>query len=182
MSADAPIRIRRYPNRRLYDRSRGRYVTLQELEQLVLDGRIIEVTDSRDGSDITRQILTQILTERHPQKLEMFPIAMLHSIVRANDLVFEFWQSHFRALLAVMDGVPQAAPFPTPLNWFPGLGGGVRPTNPSTDSADSTARRVAELEDRLGRLEAQSATSSARPKRSRSRQASSNKKRSVRGS
>lgn len=179
MSADAPIRIRRYPNRRLYDRSRGRYVTLQEIEQLVLDGRIIEVTDSRDGSDITRQILTQILTERHPQKLEMFPIAMLHSIVRANDLVFEFWQSHFRALLAAMDGIPPAAPFPTALNWFPGLAAGVRPTFPGAEPADSTASRVAELEDRLRRLEAQSAAGVA-PKRRGSRTASSSKKRARR--
>ncbi|GIW88751.1 MAG: hypothetical protein KatS3mg108_3075 [Isosphaeraceae bacterium] len=152
MPADPPIRIRRYPNRRFYDRSRGRYVTLQEIEQLVLDGHLIEVTDSRDGSDITRQILTQILSERHPRKLDMFPVAMLHSIIRANDLVFEFWQSHFRALLNLMDSFPQPLPFSSPLNWFPS----PLPAPPSPNPADTTARRVAELEERLRRLESQS--------------------------
>ena len=32
MSAE-PVEIRRYPNRRLYDRSRRRYVTLQEIDR-----------------------------------------------------------------------------------------------------------------------------------------------------
>lgn len=53
MSADA-IEITRYPNRRLYDRSTGQYVTLQELEERVRQGQNIAVTDSKSGDDLTR--------------------------------------------------------------------------------------------------------------------------------
>src|SRR5215210_7820633 len=87
-----PIAIRRYPNRRFYDRSRRRYVTLQEIEDLVLGGQTVEVRDSRTGEDLTRQILAQILLERHPEKMAMFPVAMLHSTLQANDLASEFWR------------------------------------------------------------------------------------------
>ena len=48
------ISIKRYPNRRLYDRQARRYITLQDLEDLVLQGNKIEVRDSRTGEDLTR--------------------------------------------------------------------------------------------------------------------------------
>ena len=89
-SAPEVVSIKRYPNRRLYDRQARRYITLQDLEDLVLGGKKIEVRDSRTGDDLTRSILTQILLERHPEKMEMFPVAMLHGILQANDLVLDF--------------------------------------------------------------------------------------------
>src|SRR5262245_37913490 len=46
-----PIQIRRYPNRRFYDRSRSCYITLGDIEELVLEGRSIVVQDSRTGED-----------------------------------------------------------------------------------------------------------------------------------
>ena len=39
----------------------------------------------------------QILLERHPEKMEMFPVAMLHGILQANDLVLEFPINIFQA-------------------------------------------------------------------------------------
>ena len=118
MSAE-PVEIRRYPNRRLYDRSRRRYVTLQEIEELVHQGRTVLVRDSRTGEDLTRSILTQILLERHPEKMEMFPVAMLHAILRANDLALEFLRGYLRQSLAALEAVQKAAPassasLPTP--------------------------------------------------------------------
>ena len=66
MASSSPevVSIKRYPNRRLYDRQARRYITLQDLEDLVLQGKKIEVRDSRSGDDLTRPILTQILLER----------------------------------------------------------------------------------------------------------------------
>src|SRR5690349_8915634 len=115
------VSIKRYPNRRLYDRQARRYITLQDLEDLVLQGKKIEVRDSRSGDDLTRSILTQILLERHPEKMEMLPVAMLHGILQANDLVLEFLRTYLRQSLAFLEQMQQPtplAPFLAPMDWM----------------------------------------------------------------
>jgi polyhydroxyalkanoate synthesis repressor PhaR len=119
MNAETTVEIRRYPNRRLYDRGRRQYVTLQDIETLVLEGTNVVVRDSRTGEDLTRQVLTQILMERHPQKMDLFPVAMLHSILRANALALELWRGYMTQALAAMDSLKKAAtPFASPLGWM----------------------------------------------------------------
>src|SRR5262249_17235142 len=61
-------RIVRYPNRRFYDRSQGRYVTLREIAAMVREGKTVNVRDSRTGDDITSTVLTQIILEHHPDR------------------------------------------------------------------------------------------------------------------
>ncbi|MCB1685101.1 MAG: polyhydroxyalkanoate synthesis repressor PhaR [Pseudomonadales bacterium] len=56
--------FKKYPNRRLYDLEESHYVTVEDVRRLILKGDSIHVTDSKDGSDITRQILLQILSEQ----------------------------------------------------------------------------------------------------------------------
>ena len=150
------IQIRRYPNRRLYDRSRQRYITLPDIEELVLQGQTVEIQDSQTGEDMTRQILTQILLERHPDKIAMFPVGMLHSMLRANNLVSEFWRRYLRQPLDALENLQRSGvPFVSPLDWmsaiFPGLtSAGYGPT----EAPEAMARRIAALEDRIKRIEA----------------------------
>jgi polyhydroxyalkanoate synthesis repressor PhaR len=151
MSDESTVRIRRYPNRRLYDRSQRQYVTLQDVEQYVLAGKTVEVLDSRSGEDLTRQILTQILAERHPHKMEMFPIAMLHSILRANDIALDLWRDYLRkSLLAIETWQKAAIPFAAPLDWMSSF---LPHAAPVTLGSDAVNRRIEELADRVGRLE-----------------------------
>lgn len=56
--------FKKYPNRRLYDLEESHYVTIDDVRRLILKGDSIRVTDSKDASDITRQILLQILSEQ----------------------------------------------------------------------------------------------------------------------
>src|SRR4051794_29446121 len=93
------VPIKRYPNRRFYDRSSSKYITLQEIEDLVRGGRTIEVRDSKNDEDLTRVVLTQILLERHPQRMDLFPIPMLHMMLQANDLALEFFRVFLRLSL-----------------------------------------------------------------------------------
>lgn len=60
-------RLKKYPNRRLYDTTDSRYVTVDDLRKLIVAGESIEVHDSRDGSDITRPVLLQILAEQEAE-------------------------------------------------------------------------------------------------------------------
>ncbi|MFO0888449.1 MAG: polyhydroxyalkanoate synthesis regulator DNA-binding domain-containing protein [Isosphaeraceae bacterium] len=177
MGTNAPetITIKRYPNRRLYDRQSRRYITLQDLEDLVTGGKKIEVRDSRTGEDLTRAILTQILLERHPEKMEMFPVAMLHGILQANDLVLEFLRTYLRQSLAVLEQMQQPTaplnPFLTPIDWVRAMIPTTLPFSPpraaeppaSAPLADNLALRISELEERLERLEGPAAPESAAP-------------------
>jgi polyhydroxyalkanoate synthesis repressor PhaR len=154
MTSD-PIRIQRYPNRRLYDRAHRRYVTLAEIEELVRQGQVVKVQDSKSGEDLTRQILTQILIERHPEKMELFPIALLHGLLRANDLATGLWEAYLRQALLALESLQRAMPpLTTPLGWLPNW----LPAWPASPAASSEplANRLTELEERIAQLEGRS--------------------------
>ena len=53
--------IHKYSNRRLYDKSESRYVTLEDIRSLVLSGEEFVVRDWRSHVDLTRSTLLQIL-------------------------------------------------------------------------------------------------------------------------
>jgi len=55
--------IRKYVNRRLYDTQESRYVNLEELRRLIIDGENIQVLERTTGNDITTSILLQIIGE-----------------------------------------------------------------------------------------------------------------------
>ena len=58
---------KKYPNRRLYDLLESHYVTIDDLRKMILTGESVHVIDSKDSSDITRQILLQILSEQESE-------------------------------------------------------------------------------------------------------------------
>lgn len=60
-------KLKKYPNRRLYDTNESRYVTVDDVRKLIVDGESITVEDSKDGSDLTRSVLLQILSEQEAQ-------------------------------------------------------------------------------------------------------------------
>jgi polyhydroxyalkanoate synthesis repressor PhaR len=150
-----PIRIRRYPNRRFYDRSRSCYITLGDIEDLVLRGRTVEVEDSRTGEDLTRRVLTQILLERHPEKVELFPAALLQSLLRANDLAMGFWGAYLRQALSVLEGLQRPlSPMNLPMPWLSMFLPGWMAPMSTADASNDLATRLAALEARIARLEA----------------------------
>ena len=57
-------KIKKYPNRRLYDTSRSTYITLEDVKALVLGLERFVVVDSKTEEDLTRSILLQIIMEQ----------------------------------------------------------------------------------------------------------------------
>lgn len=53
--------IKKYRNRKLYDMDESRYITLNEIRDLVKHGEEIQIIDDSSGKDITSVVLTQIL-------------------------------------------------------------------------------------------------------------------------
>jgi polyhydroxyalkanoate synthesis repressor PhaR len=157
---DGPAVIVRYPNRRLYDRSEGRYVTLQDIEEKVRRGRIVTVRDSKTGEDLTRVVLTQILLERHPERMALFPVSFLHLAIRASDGMLGLLTEHVRQSLAYAELLQQAAPVNpllAPQAWLRAFlpGPAPAPRDEAGGALDAMAQRLAELERRLEQLQAE---------------------------
>ena len=156
------IRIKRYPNRRFYASHTSKYVSLPEIEELIRAGATVEIVDSQTGEDLTGAVLVQIIAERHPDKIEMFPPAMLHSILRANDVMVNFLRDYFRNSLVYLDYFQKhgaSGSFEEPMHWMqawldnwssqPASGG--RASSPTGNVPGGVER---ELVERIGRLEA----------------------------
>ena len=79
---DAPITIKKYANRRLYNTAKSSYVTLEHLAQMVRDGQDFVVYDAKTGEDITRSVLTQIIFEEEAKGQNMLPISFLRQLIR----------------------------------------------------------------------------------------------------
>jgi polyhydroxyalkanoate synthesis repressor PhaR len=74
--------IKKYPNRRLYDTEISRYITLEEIRQLVLDGIEFRVQDKKSEKDITRSILLQVIAEQEEGGDPIFSTEYLSNIIR----------------------------------------------------------------------------------------------------
>ena len=77
----APIRIRKYANRRLYNTATSGYVTLADLAQLVRDGVEFTVEDAKSGEDLTRATLTQIIVDEEQNGANLLPVSLLRQII-----------------------------------------------------------------------------------------------------
>ena len=56
--------FKKYPNRRLYDIEESRYVTVEDIRGIILNGESISVVDSKTEKDLTRSVLMQIISEQ----------------------------------------------------------------------------------------------------------------------
>jgi len=78
--------IRKYANRRLYDTSESRYVTLEDIKLLVINKEAFRVEDSKSGEDLTRNILLQIITDQENGQSSsgnpMFSNQVLQQLIR----------------------------------------------------------------------------------------------------
>jgi polyhydroxyalkanoate synthesis repressor PhaR len=158
------VSIVRYPNRRLYDRSQGRYVTLQEIAGMVREGKAVNVRDSKTNEDLTGTILTQIILEHHPERMELLPVPVLHLMIRTNGVVLGLLREYFRQSLVYVDFWQRAAafnPMGASVEWLksflpgaPAAGAAQRPDAAAGQvDAESLARRLAEMERRLNALD-----------------------------
>jgi polyhydroxyalkanoate synthesis repressor PhaR len=88
--------IKRYGNRRLYDASLSRCVTLDEIAQFVRAGEDVRVIDSDSGEDITRRILTQIILEAPNQaRLDLLPVEFLRKLISLRDEGLTSWMEQY---------------------------------------------------------------------------------------
>ena len=83
--ADNIVIIKKYANRRLYNTETSTYITLEELGQMVREGRDFEVVDAKTGEDLTRSVLAQILFEEESKGAAMLPVNFLRHLISFYD-------------------------------------------------------------------------------------------------
>ncbi|MEO6103393.1 MAG: polyhydroxyalkanoate synthesis repressor PhaR [Pseudoxanthomonas sp.] len=74
--------IKKYPNRRLYDTEISSYITIEDVRQLIVDGEEFEVRDAKTGTDLTRTVLLQIITEQEQDGEPILSTQLLSHIIR----------------------------------------------------------------------------------------------------
>lgn len=95
------VLIKKYPNRRLYDTEKSTYVTLDQVGEMIKNGRTIEVVDAKTNEDVTGFILNQIILEAS-KKHVMLPVSLLHLIIRYGDnLLSEFFDQYLEETLKI---------------------------------------------------------------------------------
>ena len=99
------LEIKKYPNRRYYDTTQSRHLTLDEIRTLIQQGYDLSVVDAKSGADITAQLLTQIILELDTPKVDSLPVPLLVRLIRMNDqLVKDFIEKYFnQALKSFLD-------------------------------------------------------------------------------
>jgi polyhydroxyalkanoate synthesis repressor PhaR len=99
----APLLVKRYTSRRLYNTETSYYVTLDDIAGFIRDGRDVQIIDLKSGADLTRQYLLQIIAEHESRGESMLPIWVLNDLVRsysnqANSVMPQFLQMSFDML------------------------------------------------------------------------------------
>jgi len=74
--------IKKYANRRLYDASQSRHITLEDIRALIVGGEKIKVVDDKTGEDITRHILLQVIADQEQFGRPILSTQVLESLIR----------------------------------------------------------------------------------------------------
>ena len=77
-----PITIKKYANRRLYNTSTSKYVTLDDLAEMVKEGTEFQVVDAKSGDNITHSVLTQIIFEEENKGQNLLPVSFLRQLIQ----------------------------------------------------------------------------------------------------
>src|SRR6266403_1193551 len=94
--------IKRYSNRKLYDTQESRYVTLEEIEEMIRAGKEIAVVDAASGEDLTSVTLAQIILENERNHRATLPTAFLHQLIKHGEAWQEFVQ---RSMKSSLEGI-----------------------------------------------------------------------------
>ncbi len=151
------IVIKKYGNRRLYDTAASRYINLDDIAALIRGGTEVQVIDAKSHRDLTRVVLTQIITEDAKDKPTGLPLELLRQLIVATDQAgrdfimwylksaFEAYQSVQSAMQSRLGDVQSAvlSPLQT-VRRFLGV-----PDEGAAAEVEQLRKRVAELEGSL---------------------------------
>lgn len=123
----APLLIKRYASRRLYNTETSDYVTLEDIAAFIREGREVKIVDLKSGDDLTRQYLLQIIAEHESRGENVLPLDVLTDLVRsyagnAQSVVPQFLAASFEMLREGQSKLMEnMAIIPNPMAKMPGF-------------------------------------------------------------
>lgn len=150
--ADEQILIKKYSNRKLYDLTRSRYITLEEIAELIRRGGQVKIVDAESQEDLTNITLVQILLEEEKRR-NLLPVPFLHQLIKYGEMYQDFFRQYLASNLETMISVQRGAEMG--LKQLTKLGGlGERRSQEPSASLkaelDSLKEKLEELEKKLG--------------------------------
>lgn len=112
--------IKRYANRKLYDTEHSRYVTLDQISEMIRNGDDVKIVDNKTKEDLTTVTLAQIIFEEEKKQRSFLPLGAMRNIIQSGGEWFAEAQRRVQSILpgkrkedGDKDGVPAAADEPT---------------------------------------------------------------------
>src|SRR5215475_12578319 len=74
--------IKKYANRRLYDSTGSRHVTLDDIRKMIVSGDKVKIIDDKSGEDLTRAVMLQVIAEQEQFGIPVLSTELLEGIIR----------------------------------------------------------------------------------------------------
>ena len=84
-----PRLVKRYGNRKLYDTSESRYVTLDEIARWVKAGEEVKILENDTGEDLTAVTFAQIILEEERRKSGLLSLRVLREIIQHGEAALQ---------------------------------------------------------------------------------------------
>ncbi len=76
--------IKRYANRKLYDTQHSRYVTLDQISDMIREGDDVKIIDNKTKADLTSVTLAQIIFEKEKKHKSFLPLQAMRNIIQTG--------------------------------------------------------------------------------------------------
>lgn len=76
--------IKRYANRKLYDTQHSRYVTLEQISEMIRRGDDVTIIDNKSKEDLTSVTLAQIIFEEEKKQKSFLPLQAMRHIIQTG--------------------------------------------------------------------------------------------------
>jgi polyhydroxyalkanoate synthesis repressor PhaR len=76
--------IKRYANRKLYDTQRSKYVTLDQIADMIRSGEDVKIVDNNSKEDLTTITLAQIIFEEEKKQKSFLPLGAMKNIIQSG--------------------------------------------------------------------------------------------------
>jgi polyhydroxyalkanoate synthesis repressor PhaR len=95
--------IKRYANRKLYDTEHSRYVTLDQISEMIRNGDDVKIVDNKSKEDLTTVTLAQIIFEEEKKQRSFLPLAAMRNIIQSGG---EWFAEAQRRVQSILPGLP----------------------------------------------------------------------------
>ena len=91
--------IKRYANRKLYDTEHSRYVTLDQISEMIRNGDDVKIVDNKTKEDLTTVTLAQIIFEEEKKQRSFLPLGAMRNIIQSGGEWFAEAQRRVQSIL-----------------------------------------------------------------------------------